>query len=140
MSQAESPELQQARRLLDSFEQHPQEPDGLRALAEALPELSDLAQSSPTQRESKVASNLLGTYARMAEEHANRLLADFDSIPDNNLEQWHDVMGQFEEASEVLPESFRKTRSILIRRLVDRLFGQMSPLQRKAFLAKWQSQ
>jgi hypothetical protein len=140
MPHPESSELQQARHLLASFEQHPTEPDGLRALADALPELSDLAESSLNDHERTVAGNLLTTYARRAEERANQLLADFESIPDEDLEQWHDVMRQFEEASRALPESFGKTRATLIRRLVERLLGQLSPSERKALLAKLQSQ
>ena len=140
MPHSESTELQQARRLLASFEQHPTEPNGLGALADALPELSDLAESSSDEHERTIAGNLLATYARKAEERANRLLADFESIPDDDLELWHDVMGQFEEASQALPESFGKTRATLIRRLVDRLLRQMSPSERKVLLKEFQSQ
>jgi len=135
----ESQELQAARRLLASFGRRPSEPDGIRALAEALRELSDLAQFSSNERERTVAGNLLRTYARKGEARANELLADFDSIADDEVEAWHDVMREFEQSSHAVPESFRDAAFALIRRLIDRLLGQMSPAQRKVFKAKLQS-
>ncbi len=139
MPQAESRELQDARSRLVSFERQQTKPEGLRALADALSKLSDLAAFAPNEREQRVARNLVNTCARKVQEHANQLITNFDLVPDNELEHWRDVMGQFEGASQALPESFHNTRSTLIRRLVERLLRQMSPSELEALRADVQA-
>ena len=82
----------------------------------------------------------MATYARKAEERCDQLLADFDSIPDDDIEQWHEAMLLFEDCSEVLPESFRQKRSRLTVLLFERFLKQLSPTERDALLRKLRSQ
>jgi hypothetical protein len=132
----ESRELTAARRSLETFEQGPDTPAALGALAVAVETLVNLCESSSDEVEQKIARNLLATYARKAEERADQLLTDFDSIPDEDVKHCHDVMDEFGGASAMLPESFRVKRNDLLSRLVRRLVAPLTPYERQKQLQK----
>ena len=131
---SESHDLKEARRILDFFERNPTKPEGIAKLAEALSALSDIRETAIEEHERKVATNLFAAYARIAEEHADRFLLDFDSIPDDDIEQWHTVMQEFEQLTIPLPESFSAKRTKLISLLIKRLFLQLTPYEKRKLL------
>lgn len=132
----ESNELHEARRLFRAFEQNLRKPEGINALAEALVIISDLRDNAEEEWERKVADNLFNTYAQKAVEHAQNLLADLDSIPDDDLEHWHDVMHEFVLDSLALPEAFLEKKKELISSLIKRIFQRMPPSEQRKFLAR----
>ena len=112
---AEGANLQEARRLLAQFERtlETNDIDGDDALHDAIEVLSEVASSSNV-RERMVALNLLRTYARSVEQHADRLLADIRSATDSQIVRCHHVMLEFERSSAEVPDSHRQKRLKLI--------------------------
>lgn len=135
----ESSELHEARRLLSVFEQNSGKPEGIIALAEALAVISDLRDSTDKERERRVADNLFKTYAQKAEEHAQTLLANLDSIQDDDLEHWYEVMHEFVIEPGALPATFAEKKNELITSLGKRIFKRVSAYEQQLFLSKLRS-
>ncbi len=127
----ESPQLRSAREHLARAEANYRSDDGLFHLEEGLALLEDII-AGPDAGASRIAANVLATYAGKIYAVADRAVATDPNLPEPELEHLFKLILAFDPYSFELPLEARKTKFALASRLVDRYLEGHSPEEKRA--------
>ncbi len=105
--------------------------DGLFHLEEGLALLEEIIASADADA-SRIAGNLLATYAAKVYAVAERAVETDPNLPEPELERLFKLILAFDHYSFELPAEARKTKVALVRRLVDRYLEGYPPAQKQA--------
>ena len=133
-------ELSEARELLGKFEQLENDPSGLPYLKRGLKLLCETIEGSQSDRDKRIARNILGTHRSKVLSRAKLLLSNPKSYELETLEHWHRVMKAFTDSGFDDDPKFNAARDDLFTVWLRLWFHSLSPWQQQELLKELRSQ